>query len=119
MIQMLVSIIMPAYNCGKYLGQAIESVASQTMKDWEIQLVDDCSTDNTAEIVETYIKKYPVNTQLIALFAVLVVFYVLGSVLVWTLDYFERQNEEKRAEEGEVIEKDSENPEQEAVQEQE
>ena len=59
MIQMLVSIIMPAYNCGKYLGQAIESVASQTMKDWEIQLVDDCSTDNTAEIVETYIKKYP------------------------------------------------------------
>ena len=56
---MLVSIIMPAYNCGKYLGQAIESVASQTMKDWEIQLVDDCSTDNTAEIVETYIKKYP------------------------------------------------------------
>ena len=67
----------------------------------------------------TYIKKYPVNTQLIALFAVLVVFYVLGSVLVWTLDYFERQNEEKRGEEGEVIEKDSENPEQEAVQEQE
>ena len=48
MIQMLVSIIMPAYNCGKYLGQAIESVASQTMKDWEIQLVDDCSTDNTS-----------------------------------------------------------------------
>ena len=57
----------------------------------------------------TYIKKYPVNTQLIALFAVLLLFYVLGSVLVWTLDYFEKQNEEKLKEEGEVIEKDSDN----------
>ena len=71
----------------------------------------------------TYVKRYSVNTQLIALFAVLVIFYVLGSVLVWTLNYFEKQNEEKRGEEGEVIEKDSENqdsknPEQEAVQEQ-
>ena len=68
-------------------------------------------TAGAVTCIITYIKKYPVNTQLIALFAVLVVFYVLGSVLVWTLDYFERQNEEKRAEEGEVIEKDSENPE--------
>ena len=76
-------------------------------------------TAGAVTCIITYIKKYPVNTQLIALFAVLVVFYVLGSVLVWTLDYFERQNEEKRGEEGEVIEKDSENPEQEAVQEQE
>ena len=34
-----------------------------------------------------------------------------SSVLVWTVGYFEKQNEEKRGEEGEVIEKDSENPE--------
>lgn len=56
---MMVSVIMPTYNCGRYLGQSIESVASQTVGDWEIQLVDDCSTDNTAEIAETYIRKYP------------------------------------------------------------
>ena len=66
----------------------------------------------------TYIKRYPVNVQLMALFAVLLLFYVLGSVLIWTIGYFEKQNEEKRGEEGEVIEKDSENPGQETEQEQ-
>lgn len=66
-------------------------------------------TAGAVTCIITYVKKYSVNTQLIALFAVLVIFYVLGSVLVWTLNYFEKQNEEKRGEEGEVIEKDSEN----------
>lgn len=80
-------------------------------------------TAGAVTCIITYVKRYSVNTQLIALFAVLVIFYVLGSVLVWTLNYFEKQNEEKRGEEGEVIEKDSENqdsknPEQEAAQEQ-
>nr|WP_305134852.1 hypothetical protein [uncultured Acetatifactor sp.] len=68
-------------------------------------------TAGAVTCIITYIKKYPVHIQLIALFTVLLVFYVLGSVLVWTVGYFEKQNEEKRAEEGEVIEKDSENPE--------
>ncbi len=76
-------------------------------------------TAGAVTCIITYLKKYPVNTQLIALFVVLVVFYILGNVLIWTLGYFEKQNEEKRAEEGEVIEKDSENPGQEAGQEQE
>ena len=66
-------------------------------------------TAGAVTCISTYVKKYPVHTQLIALFAVLVIFYVLGSALVWTVGYFEKQNEEKRGEEGEVIEKDSEN----------
>ena len=66
-------------------------------------------TAGAVTCIITYVKRYSVNTQLIALFAVLVIFYVLGSVLVWTLEFFEKQNEEKRGEEGEVIEKDSEN----------
>lgn len=79
-------------------------------------------TAGAVTCIITYIKKYPVNVQLVALFAVLLVFYVLGSVLIWTVGYFEKQNEEKRGEEGEVIEKDSENkdsgnPEQETEQE--
>ena len=41
------------------------------------------------------------------LLEVLVIFYVLGSILVGTMNYFEKQNEEKLKEEGEVIEKDS------------
>lgn len=47
-----VSIIMPTYNCGKYILESIQCVQNQTHKDWELIIVDDCSTDNTKEIVE-------------------------------------------------------------------
>ena len=53
----------------------------------------------------TFIKKYTIFDKLIALLIVLLVFYFLGSVLKWMLDYFDAQNEKKRIEEGEVIEK--------------
>lgn len=55
----------------------------------------------------TVIQKYAMVEKLAILLAVLVLFYLLGSILVWTLDYFDRQNEEKRKEEGEVIEKEA------------
>lgn len=48
----LVSIIMPAYNAEKFIEQAILSVQNQTVKDWELLVIDDCSTDSTIEIVE-------------------------------------------------------------------
>jgi len=56
----------------------------------------------------TYIQKYSILEKLLSLFFVLLLFYFLGSLLKWTLDYFEEQNEKKNAEEGEVIEKESE-----------
>lgn len=56
----------------------------------------------------TFIQQYTILQKLISLFVVLIIFYVLGSVLKWTLDYFEAQNEKARQEEGEVIEKESE-----------
>ena len=57
--------------------------------------------------VVNLIRGYAMLNQLTALFIVLVLFYILGSVFKWTLDYFDRQNEQKAAEEGEVIEKES------------
>ncbi len=49
-----VSIILPTYNGEKYLEQAIESILAQTYTDWELILVNDCSTDATADIVHQY-----------------------------------------------------------------
>lgn len=52
-----VDIIIPAYNAAKYLPAAIESVITQTFEDWRILLVDDGSTDGTAEIVAPYLER--------------------------------------------------------------
>jgi len=47
----LVSIIMPSYNTAAYIGESIKSVLNQTYVNWELIIVDDCSTDNTDEVV--------------------------------------------------------------------
>lgn len=56
----------------------------------------------------TFLNDYEMVERLGILLGVLVLFYLLGSILVWTLDYFDMQNEKKRREEGEVIEKEAE-----------
>ena len=54
-----VSIIVPAYNVENYIERCIESLLSQTLKEIEIIIVNDGSTDQTKEKILPYIKKYP------------------------------------------------------------
>lgn len=51
----LVSIIMPSYNTAKFIKETINSVISQTYQNWELIIVDDCSTDNTDEVVAPFL----------------------------------------------------------------
>lgn len=51
----LVSIIMPSYNTGRFIRETIESVLAQSYSAWELIIVDDCSNDNTDDVVNQYL----------------------------------------------------------------
>ncbi|WP_246124775.1 glycosyltransferase family 2 protein [Algibacter pacificus] len=55
----LVSVIIPMFNSEAYILDAINSVINQTYKNWELILVDDCSSDNTWHIINPFLKLHP------------------------------------------------------------
>jgi len=52
----LVSIITPTYNCSEHISETIKSIQAQTYCNWELLITDDCSTDQTTDIIVTYQK---------------------------------------------------------------
>lgn len=60
----LISIIIPNYNHSKYLDERIQSILNQTYKNFEVIILDDCSPDNSKEVIEKY-KNYPQITNII------------------------------------------------------
>jgi teichuronic acid biosynthesis glycosyltransferase TuaG len=52
----LVSIITPSYNSSQFISFAIQSVLAQTFSDWEMIIVDDCSTDHSVDIIQKFVE---------------------------------------------------------------
>lgn len=63
--ELTVSIIVPNYNHALYLRERLESIYNQTYRNFEVILLDDCSTDKSREILEEYKRHYPDNTTLL------------------------------------------------------
>ena len=51
----LVSIFMPSYNTGRFIAETIQSVLAQSYENWELLIVDDCSPDNTDDVVAQFV----------------------------------------------------------------
>ncbi|MBI5202595.1 MAG: glycosyltransferase family 2 protein [Elusimicrobia bacterium] len=58
MAEPTVSVVIPAYNAASFIEKTLDTVRAQTYRDWEVVLVDDGSTDGTADVVEKYLAKH-------------------------------------------------------------
>jgi len=58
-----VSIVLPNYNYARYLDERIQSLLNQTYQDFELIILDDCSTDNSIEVIQKYLHDPRVKTK--------------------------------------------------------
>lgn len=59
MVKGQISVIMSVYNCGELVRTSIDSILAQTYTNWKMIICNDCSTDNTVDIIKEYADKYP------------------------------------------------------------
>lgn len=59
MPEVKISVIIPVYNCEEYLEECLKSVAQQTLKDLQVVLIDDGSSDGSSEICKQFVERYP------------------------------------------------------------
>mgnify|MGYP005748952649 CR=1 FL=1 len=52
-----VSIITPSHNCASFISETIQSVLNQSFSDWEMIIVDDCSTDDSVEVIQSFVER--------------------------------------------------------------
>ena len=60
-----ISVILPVYNVEKFLGECLDSLLAQTFQDFEVIVSDDCSTDKSCEIAESYLPKFKGKLQIL------------------------------------------------------
>jgi len=65
MKELKISIVTPNYNYGNFISETIQSVINQDYKNYEYIIVDDGSTDNSIEVIQNYVDKYPDKVKLI------------------------------------------------------
>ena len=61
----MTDILMAVYNGENYIKEQLNSIIRQTVKDWHLYICDDCSSDNTVDIVLDYVNKYPDKITLV------------------------------------------------------
>ena len=64
---MKVSVIVPVFNAEKFLGACLESILNQTLQDFEVIVVDDCSTDNSIVVAENFLESFGGRLKIISL----------------------------------------------------
>ena len=60
-----VSVIIPLYNAEKYIGDCLDSILAQSFQDFEVIVSDDCSTDKSCEVAESYVPKFGGKLQIL------------------------------------------------------
>jgi len=77
----LISVIMPVYNGQAFIGEAIDSILLQTFQNFELLIVNDCSTDSTERIIDLYQKIYPQKIKLYKMQTKVGAFAAINSVV--------------------------------------